>query len=721
MDMKKSSLIIITAVIVLLMVFSFLPENVMAIKVGNVVDLSELEDAPVLEGEQTIVLLHINDTHGKIDSFAKITQFVKETEDEYGEDNVFLMSAGDMFSGNPLVDQYDFISGEADKKGYPMIDLMNAAGFDLMVIGNHEFDYGQDTLNKRIEQADFPMICANFEASGAILEQPAAYEILETDRGVRIAVLGLIQIDEGTGIPATHPDKLNGINFFNGVTEAHRCRGLAKASHVFVVLSHLGNSTDKDLANEMGGIDIILGGHSHTTITDPAETNGVLIAQAGDDGAYVGKVVITLKDGVISDKRGGLIDVSDVKGSDENVEAMIKQYNEERDTAFSKVLATAVSPVNGKHELGSLMTDAITIYHDLDFSFQNNGGIRVDILGNNEDGGITVGDIYTLDPFGNEVIKLEMTVDEIKSLIEYSYGKRSSIDLQVSGLKYNVLVNDIGQIAGVELTDYQGNTLDEDKKYSVGLNSYIASSYEFDHKDEGTSLYISYADTLIEYLKTIDTIDYDGVEARTGIKRVAGGEGTTVAYTEVDLTTDNKMTASNTAGNLMADAIKSVTGVDIGTYCNSDLASGSINAGPIYKEVLGSVYGSFNYSNNVDLITVTGSDIEKILLAQCQYNNGAAVQVSGMTYQIVQNSSGDIVDINAFIDGLEINPDKEYTIAINGYRSQYYKGSANNVINSTTTETTEEEILLEYLQNLESQGLKVTDSVRADRIEIKVQ
>ncbi len=105
--------------------------------------------------KEEITLLYTNDIHSKIDNFDKLGYLVDSIEKS--NKNVFLLSSGDIFSGNPVVDKYN-------EKGLPIIDLMNKVGFDASSIGNHEFDYGQNVLDQRISDADFDFICANFSS-----------------------------------------------------------------------------------------------------------------------------------------------------------------------------------------------------------------------------------------------------------------------------------------------------------------------------------------------------------------------------------------------------------------------------------------------------------------------------------------------------------------------------------------------------------------------------
>ena len=102
--------------------------------------------------ETQIIIFSTNDMHGSIDNFAKIASYIQKERAK--NPNILILSGGDMFSGNPVVDQYP-------EKGFPMIDLMNRIGYQYEIFGNHEFDYGQEVLNRRMEQANFQFLCAN--------------------------------------------------------------------------------------------------------------------------------------------------------------------------------------------------------------------------------------------------------------------------------------------------------------------------------------------------------------------------------------------------------------------------------------------------------------------------------------------------------------------------------------------------------------------------------
>ncbi len=447
-----------------------------------------------------IIILHTNDMHARIDNMAKLAHFADSLRKTHKY--VFLMSAGDNFTGNPVVDIV------ADK-GFPMIDLMNRCGFSLSAIGNHEFDLGQDKLNARIKQANFPFISCNIDASGAVLEQPRPYVILKAGK-VKIPVLGIIQLGDN-GLPDSHPSKMEGLQFTVGIQKAREYSWLKDKYGILIGLTHLGVESDDSLAKTMPQFDLILGGHSHTTMTTPMMVNNVMIVQTGSGLKNVGKITLIVENGKITDRKYELIPLASIK-SDRTIQALIDKYNDNDE--LKRVIAVAETAINGKEELGSLMTDAITGRLKVDFAFQNTGGIRIPSLAA---GDIRLKDVYLLDPFGNQVVTFKMNATEIKSLICYSFNRDKKIDLEVSGMNYTVLTDKTGSCSDVVMCDKSGNLLDVKKEYLVGMNSYISAVYKFDHRDAGTNSYNTCSQLLIEYLGEMKKVNYSGVK-RVSIK-----------------------------------------------------------------------------------------------------------------------------------------------------------------------------------------------------------
>jgi 5'-nucleotidase / UDP-sugar diphosphatase len=456
-----------------------------------------------------ITIFHTNDIHGKIGPLAKVARLVDAERKK--NPNVFLMGAGDNFSGNPIVDQYV-------PRGLPVLELFNRLGYNLVTLGNHEFDYGPEALRYHLQHAAYKVICANMKVQKGIVPQPPPYVILKASGEVRIAVLGLIQIGRESRIPDTHPDRVKGIRFTEPLETAGEFSFLRKKNQVFIALTHIGFDQDVLLAQRLPELDCIVGGHSHTAVVQPAEFNGVLITQAGSNGQYLGRIDITLENGRIISKKGQLIDLEKITDEDPQVAEMIARFN--HNPALARVIGHTSMPVTGKDELGSLMTDAVRVTQRLDIVFQNNGGIRSDILRSD----IRIQDVYQLDPFGNDVVRYEMTPAEIRSLISRAFDRRKGIDLQASGIEYTVRQAPDGTAAAVEIKSENGGPLDERKTYRVGLSSYIGSAYSFEHRDRGTSLFITTAECLIRYIeKGTDLSRYRGTVRARVLPPVAGG------------------------------------------------------------------------------------------------------------------------------------------------------------------------------------------------------
>jgi len=448
--------------------------------------------------ETRIVIFHFNDVHGKIDNFSKAAAIV-EAERQSGAD-VFYFCAGDNFTGNPVIDQYD-------PPGEPMLELVNRLGVDLLCPGNHEFDYGLENLGKFSARARFPFVSANIADPAGLLPRLRPSVVLNAKNGVRIAVFGLIQIEAGNGLPSTHPDRVKGLLFSEPLAKAMEMKKLRAAGQVLIALTHIGYDQDLLLAERLPELDVIIGGHSHTRV-DPAEmVNGVLVAQAGSDNKYLGRIELLVRDGRVVEKKGTLIDLKGPLAEVADVKEMIVRFNQ--NPAFARVLAEAPFAIEGKDALGCLMTDAMRSIHGLEIAFQNEGGIRINRLPEK----ITLKDLYTLDPFGNQVVEIAMNVDEIRSLIADSFKRGDNIDLQVSGITYTVRTDGKGVIQEIHLRGLEGRSLPGDRTYKVGVSSYVASSYDFKHADPGRSLGSTTAEALIGFLeKRPDLSIYRGIQ-----------------------------------------------------------------------------------------------------------------------------------------------------------------------------------------------------------------
>lgn len=446
--------------------------------------------------EVKVIILHTNDMHSKIDGMARLAYLADSLRKIHPY--LFLVSAGDNFTGNPVVDL-------VPEKGAPMIEIMNRCGFAVSAIGNHEFDMGQEMMARRISQAAFPFISCNIDAKKAAIPQPQPYLVLKAG-DQEIAFLGVVQLNEN-GIPDTHPSNLEGVRFSDGLVKMQEYKGLRANHSALIGLTHLGVEDDKQLAGLMPELDVILGGHSHTVLSDPLTVNGVLIAQAGAHMRNIGKLTLTFTDGKLSGRSDELIAVASLTREDSVVRSLIDKYNSNPE--FSRVVGKAAEPINGHDELGSLMADAVNRQLGLDITLQNKGGIRIWSLPAGE---ITLKQIYQLDPFGNQVVVMRMKPDELKSLLIYGYTLEKGIDFQAAGMTYRIVTNSEGQCTGAELFDPEGKPLDPDREYRVGLSNYVAVTYKFKHRDPGETLNTTTSQALIDYLGKSGAVNYTGVK-----------------------------------------------------------------------------------------------------------------------------------------------------------------------------------------------------------------
>lgn len=443
-------------------------------------------------GAVEIAILSVNDIHSNIDLFPQFAATVDSIKKVCP--HLLVFSAGDNRTGNPVNDQYD-------PTNYPVIALMNATGFDVSAVGNHEWDAGVAALQNDIERADFPFLCANVRVPENTRLDVKPYEIMEV-QGVRIAVVGMIEV-RADGFPGAHPNNLKGLVFRKAEKVLPEYQYLKNQTDAFVLLSHCGYEDDRELAQKCPWVDVIIGGHSHTLIDRPTELNGVLITQSGSHLEYATLLRLKFNEGKLVDKSAEVLNVKGSKRSQPQVKKMVDEFNDS--PALNEAIATARTKFQTRDEIGCLFTDAMRELSGADFAFQNTGGLRVNYLNK---GPITVKDVYTIDPFGNEVVMFEMTGAQLKKFIINSYKKNGGYPSYVSGMTCAIV--DDGQNISVFVTPDKGQ-FSTGATYKVAMNSYMASTVRMESLDEGQSLYKTTEEAVIEFLKKHKTVDYQGV------------------------------------------------------------------------------------------------------------------------------------------------------------------------------------------------------------------
>lgn len=441
-------------------------------------------------GEVEVNILTVNDIHASIDQFPKFAAMVDSLRNVYPDLLVF--SAGDNRTGNPVNDQYNPVN-------YPMITLMNATGFNLSAVGNHEWDGNVVNLQNDIERADFPFLCANVVIPDSVNLDIKPFEIIE-NQGIKLAVVGMIEVRHD-GIPGAHPDNLKMVSFKRADMVLPGYKYLKNESNAVILLSHCGLEDDMELAQANPWLDVIIGGHTHTLIEHPSTTKGVLVTQSGSHLRYATLVKLKFKDGKLMDKSAIVLNVNKVRKEDPKFRKMLDEFNDA--PVLNQAIATALTRFENQEEIGCMMTDAFCEISGADFAFQNTGGVRVQYL---KKGPITVKDVYTIDPFNNEIIVYQMTGSQVKHFILNSYRKNGGYPSYVSGMTYKV--SDDGNDVWVEM---DGARFSTKNVYKVAFNSYMASTIDVRSQDEGRSTFMTSEEMIIEFLKKHKTVDYQGV------------------------------------------------------------------------------------------------------------------------------------------------------------------------------------------------------------------
>ena len=460
----------------------------------------------------TLNILHINDFHSRFDpitgtdsncdaetdaagecfgGIARLKTIIDDTRAKYEDGNTLLLSAGDNFQGSLYYTTY---------KSKVVSDFFNQMGFDVVATGNHEFDDGPEEFMKFIEAAEFPIIGGNFDVTrDENLAGKIKGSIVIEVGGEKIGIIGATTEDTpDIASPGPNIEFTDVVQYVRGASEALDAAGVNK----IILLSHIGYNQDMEVAAALPLVDVIVGGHSHTLLSNTAEgaagpyptmvTNPagveVPVVQANQYGKYLGDIAITWDDnGVVTKAEGEpfLIDASvtaneDFKGQLAELAAPIEE-------AMGVVIGTATENIEGSREvcrveecaMGNLLADAIldrVADQGATIAFQNGGGIRASI----DAGEITVGEVITVLPFSNTLATVQISgADVIEALengvsdVENGAGRFA----QVAGLKYSyTLANPPGERVSDVLVKGEGDEwvpIDEEATYTIVTNNYV--------------------------------------------------------------------------------------------------------------------------------------------------------------------------------------------------------------------------------------------------------
>lgn len=469
-------------------------------------------------GYISIEILSVNDFHGALaetgrnPGLAKLAAFLK-AESAQNPGNTIIVSAGDMFQGTP---DSNLLHGR------PVMQAMNEIGFAAMTLGNHEFDWGQDTLKNLLNQAKFPVIAANVldKATGKPVSFVKPYVIIERS-GLNIALIGLATPETAF---KTNPKYIKDYIFADPVTTTQKLipELRQKGADIIIVLSHLGSTTDATTAQIKGeaaelawgttGIDAIISGHTHWQVA--GSVNSVPLVQAGYNGRAVGKIVLTVAQNSrrVAAANARVIDLADCNiAADPAVTAIVGKAQTEVAPVKQIVLGRAGHELSHDRAtfslLGQWVTDIMRRTAAADIAFQNGGGLRTSIPA----GIVTMGKMYEVLPFDNTLVTLDLTGEQVLRVLEHGLYNRQFGMLQYSGLKvkYNKALPAGEKITAVTLAN--GAKLNPKKLYRVVTNDFMAQGGDgftmFSQGKHVTDTQIPLRDCLLEAIKSAKTLE----------------------------------------------------------------------------------------------------------------------------------------------------------------------------------------------------------------------
>jgi len=422
----------------------------------------------------TVTVLHTNDTHSHIEQFDSFSSSCSEEEAAAGEcfggiarratklaelrasaTNPILVDAGDQFQGSLYYTQY---------RGQEAADYMPMLGYQAMAVGNHEFDDGPANLAKFIDAVGLPVLSANIDASADpdLAGKIAASTVLDVD-GEQVGIIGLTTDTTPT---SSSPGDTVSFGAYVASLEPVIAELEAQGINKIILLSHIGYADDQTLAAAIDGIDVIVGGHSHTLLSNTAEEasgpyptvvnapdgNPVLIVQDGAYGKYLGNLEVTFDaDGIASSWQGDPILLDASVAEDADVLAMVAKMAQPLEELRNTVVGESLSVLDGSREscrfgectMGNIVTDAMlwaTQNDGTQIAVENGGGLRASI----EAGDVTMGNVLEVLPFGNTMATFGLKGSDLLLALENGVGRAENPDnegtgrfAQVSGMRYS--------------------------------------------------------------------------------------------------------------------------------------------------------------------------------------------------------------------------------------------------------------------------------------------
>lgn len=450
--------------------------------------------------DYNLTILHTNDFHARFEPVSAYDGPCSAEDNTAGEcfggtarlvtaikdakarsNNAILVDGGDQFQGTLFYTYY---------KGKLAAEMMNKLGYDGMTVGNHEFDDGPEVLSGFIDALDFPILMSNADITNEpLLADKLAKSTVIERGGERIGLIGLTPQDtDELAAPGKNITFSDPVAAVQGEVDLLTAQGVNK----IIVLSHSGYSTDQRVAAETTGVDVIVGGHTNTLLSNtneraegayPTTVGSTAIVQAYAYGKFLGELNVTFDDeGNVTEATGEPIPIDASVAEDADTVARIAEMAIPLEEIRTKVVAEAAEAIDGERDscrvqecsMGNLIADAMLARvkdQGIEIAIANSGGIRASI----DAGEVTMGEVLTVLPFQNTLSTFRITGETVVAALENGVSQHEEVAgrfVQVAGMTY--AFNPKAEV-GSRISDVMvgGAPIEMDKLYGAVSNDYV--------------------------------------------------------------------------------------------------------------------------------------------------------------------------------------------------------------------------------------------------------
>lgn len=446
-----------------------------------------LAQEPKSDPDKTLIIISTSDIHGNLDNFPRLATLVKQYRAKYP--HVLLVDSGDYFIGNPYVD-------DCEKRGEPLTILMNKLGYDVVTIGNHDLDYGQEALRNHIKgMPSTKFVITNASLSPTLENCFSPYvSIPIKGTSISVGVIGLADLQTTdvrrmAGISWKLPDEED----YKGITDRFRLHH----NTINVILSHLGYGNDLKMMKYSPNIDVILGGHTHVMLPNGHLRTGTLLSHTGHSLSHVGvtEIIFSTEHPVsILSKSTRAVSLNEEIPNDPEVKEIVRRFS--GNPLFNQQVGVAGEEITHV-TIGTLFCKAIQQASHSDIAIYNRGGVRSKNHLNK--GPVTIRDIYELEPFREKIVTCSMSKADIEQLILSKFMSPTDdeggiLEVYCSGFSYQIMDG---------VTPSITSTLKNGVIYTVAMGDYLCSNFIFPQRGNGKPTGIDVRKALIDYLKQI--------------------------------------------------------------------------------------------------------------------------------------------------------------------------------------------------------------------------